>query len=176
MLIGKKINLRIVEKTDLFIIKEWVNDYNIEGNFEPISQETLTNLEKQYDSNSEGQWFFIEKKDETKIGYVAHYLSRSRRAIGIAILPNERSKGYGSEVVQMLVDFLFLSKDIVGIQAETHPENLASQKVLVKAGFKKEGILRKSFFSRGEWRDTAIFSVLREEWKEPKIITKIQNL
>lgn len=73
----------------------------------------------------------------------------------------------------MIVDYLFLSKDIVRVQAETHPENLASQRILIKAGFQKEGIIRKSFFSRGVWRDTALYSVLKEEWKEPKIITKI---
>lgn len=72
----------------------------------------------------------------------------------------------------MIVDYLFLSKSIIRIQAEIHPDNIGSQRVLEKAGFVKEGILRKCFFSRGEWRDTAIFSVLREEWKEPKILTK----
>ena len=43
---------------------------------------------------------------------------------------------------------------------------------LENAGFKKEGTLRKAFFSRGEWIDTAVFSILREEWKEPKILTR----
>jgi ribosomal-protein-alanine N-acetyltransferase len=49
---------------------------------------------------------------------------------------------------------------------------VASQKVLQKVGFKKEGIIRKSVFARGEWRDRALYSILREEWKEPKIPTK----
>jgi RimJ/RimL family protein N-acetyltransferase len=92
--------------------------------------------------------------------------------IGYAVLPNERRKGYGSEAIEIIVDYLFLTKNIVRIQAETHPENIASQKVLEKAGFKKEGIIRKSFFSRGVWRDTAMFSIIREEWKEPKILTR----
>jgi RimJ/RimL family protein N-acetyltransferase len=25
---------------------------------------------------------------------------------------------------------------------------------------------------RGEWRDAYLYSILREEWKEPKILTK----
>jgi RimJ/RimL family protein N-acetyltransferase len=50
--------------------------------------------------------------------------------------------------------------------------NLASQKVLEKAGFKKEGTMRKYFFIRGELRDACLYSILREEWKEPKILTK----
>lgn len=173
MLIGKNVNLRIIEKTDLPLLKEWINDCNIDGEFEPINQLSLTDIEKEFEGNKEGQWFFIEKKDKTKIGYIAHFLSKSCRAIGYAILLNERAKGYGSEAVQMMVDYLFLSKNIVRIQAETHPENLASQRILVKSDFTKEGIIRKSFFSRGVWRDTALYSLLKEEWKEPKIITKL---
>ena len=119
-----------------------------------------------------GQWFFVEKKEGTKIGYIAHFKSKGCIAIGYMLVPNERGKGYGGEAVQLMVDYLFLTKDIVRIQAETHPQTKASSRVLEKAGFSREGVMRKSFFSRGVWRDTALFSVLREEWKEPKILPK----
>lgn len=69
-----------------------------------------------------------------------------------------------------MVDYLFLHKSIVRVQAETHPDNLASQRVLEKAGFQKEGSIRQSFFSRGVYRDTAMWSILRQEWKAPKIL------
>lgn len=162
-----------MEKKDMPLVKDWVNNIDFIGDFEPITQETLTEIEKQYESLTEGQWFFIEKKDGTKIGYVAHYLTGSKQTeIGYALHPNERSKGHGTEAIQILLDYLFLSKSIKRIQAKINPNNIGSQRVLEKAGFVKEGILRKSFYSRGEWRDTAIFSVLREEWKEPKILTK----
>ncbi len=55
MLIGNKINLRIMEKKDMPIVKEWVNDIDFIGDFEPITQETITDLEKQYESLTEGQ-------------------------------------------------------------------------------------------------------------------------
>jgi RimJ/RimL family protein N-acetyltransferase len=177
MLEGRNVNLRIIEKGGLSIVKEWVNDPEFMGEYEPISQETLTDLEKEYDKLTEGQWFFIEKKDGSKIGYVAHFLAGGKlTSLGYSLVPSERGKGYGSEAIQIVVDYLFLSKNIIRIQAETDPRNIASQKALGKAGFKKEGIIRKSFFSRGIWRDTALFSILREEWKEPKILTKISKV
>jgi diamine N-acetyltransferase len=71
-----------------------------------------------------------------------------------------------------MVDYLFLSRDTMRIQACTDTRNLASQKVLEKAGFKKEGTMRKYFFIRGEFRDAYLYSILKEEWKEPKILTK----
>ena len=71
-----------------------------------------------------------------------------------------------------MVDYLFLSKEIACIQAITDVRNTASQKVLENAGFQKEGTIRKRFSIRGEWRDGYLYSVLREEWKEPKILTR----
>jgi RimJ/RimL family protein N-acetyltransferase len=71
-----------------------------------------------------------------------------------------------------MTDYLFLSKEIVRIEAETNPENIASKRVLEKAGFTKEGLIRKSVFIRGEWRDGILYSILREDWKEPRILAK----
>ncbi len=169
MLEGKNVNLRVVEKEDLPLFAEWLNDPKFTGEYE--SQETIADLEKSYRPGS--QWFFIEKKDGTKIGWTAKYLEGQRTTIGYGVAPSERSKGYATEAATIIVDYLFLTKDIVRIQADTSTENLASQKVLEKVGFQKEGIIRKHYFSSGKWRDSYLYSILREEWKEPRILTKI---
>jgi len=120
----------------------------------------------------------VEKKDGNKIGFVAHFhvlhlgTGSKQLEIGYSLIPSERGKGYCSEAVQIMVDYLFLSKNVMRIQAQTDQRNIASQKVLEKSGFKKEGTLRKSFFLHGEWTDDYIYSIIREEWKEPKILPK----
>lgn len=63
--------------------------------------------------------------------------------IGYYLVAEERGKGYGAEAIQILVDYLLLTKDIPRVQAVTSVENKASQRVLEKAGFKREGIVRK---------------------------------
>lgn len=73
--------------------------------------------------------------------------------------------------LKILVDYVFLSKDIVRIQAGTNVANKASRKVLGKAGFTIEGIVRKEMFVRGKWADFYSYSILKEEWKTPKILT-----
>jgi RimJ/RimL family protein N-acetyltransferase len=169
---GKTVNLQVVEKEDLNTIKQWVNDLDFIGNYEPIIQETRGELETQYNRtlNNGGKWFFIIKNDGTEIGYVAHYLAQKRHEIGYGIIPNERNKGYCTEAAMLLIDYLFLSKDIVRVQALTDSQNKASQKVLTKLGFTEEGIIRKATFEQGTWRDTKLYSILREEWKTPKLI------
>jgi RimJ/RimL family protein N-acetyltransferase len=74
--------------------------------------------------------------------------------------------------VEVMLDYLFLSKNLERIQATTDVNNLVSQKVLEKAGFQREGIIRKSSFIKGKWRDRCLFSILREEWREPRILIK----
>jgi ribosomal-protein-alanine N-acetyltransferase len=172
LLEGKNVNLRVVEKEDLPLLKEWRNNLGFIGQYQLVSQETMKDLEKQYDGCVDEEWFFIEKKDGTKIGTMSHRPVFKIQEIGSALLPSQRGKGYCSEAVDIMVDYLFVSRDIPRIQAHTDARNADAQKVLEKAGFKKEGTFRSEYFVRGEWRDSCIFAILREEWKEPKILTK----
>ena len=176
MLEGKNVNLRIMEKEDLPLFAEWFNKPEVFGEYNPLHQISRTEAEKMLENPLELKPFLIEKKDGSKIGFVAHFYvlhpASKQLEIGYTLVPSERGKGYCTEALEIMVDYLFLSKEIIRIQAQTDPRNLASQKVLEKAGFKKEGTLRKSLFMRGEWRDALLYSILREEWKEPKIVTK----
>jgi len=167
-----------MEKEDLPLFAEWVNKPEVFGEYNPLHQMSKTEAEKMLENPSDLQPFIIEKKDKSKIGFIAHFhvlhfgTGTKQLEIGYTLVPSERGKGYGAEALEIMVDYLFLSRDIMRIQAQTDQRNIASQKVLEKAGFKKEGTLRKNFFMRGEWTDDYIYSILREEWKEPKILTK----
>ena len=175
MLEGKNVNLRIMEKEDLPLFAEWFNKPEVFGEYNPLRQMSRTDAEKLLENPNELKPFIIEKKDGNKIGFIAHFyvlhVAGRQLEIGYSLVPSERGKGYCTEVVKIMVDYLFLSKDIGRIQAQTDPRNIASQKVLEKVGFKKEGTLRKNFFTRGEWRDAYVYSILREEWKEPRTLT-----
>jgi RimJ/RimL family protein N-acetyltransferase len=172
LLEGNNVNLRIIEREDLPVLQEWDNNPEFMGEYEPFRQETRTDLERTYDNLKDAQWFFVEKKNGTKIGFIAHFLSAGEIELGYFIVPSERGKGYVAEAIKIIVDYLFLSKEAVRIQAKADPENIASWKALEKVGFKREGVLRKTFYCRGKWRDDCMYSILREEWKEPRILTK----
>lgn len=171
MLEGNAVNLRVIEKEDLSLYAEWFNNPLFSGEYLRLQQESKTKMEKLENLPPNKKRFIIEKKDGSKIGLMSYFPSRPF-SIGFALIPSERGKGYCTEAAKIIVDYLFLSKDIVRIQAHTDTSNMAAQKVLEKAGFKKEGTIRKSSFNRGEWRDHFLYSILREEWKEPKILIK----
>ena len=184
MLEGKRINLRIAEKEDVALLVQWFNDVGFAGNYQNFPEQTSkVQLEKRILEQKlyHTEWvdFIIEKKDRTEIGWAAHYVSAPNFGwieIGYTIVPSERNKGYGTEAIQILVDYLFLTRDVVRIQAVVHVGNTASQRALEKTGFKREGTLRKALWNaEGKWADAYIYGILKEEWEEPKVLTKFSS-
>jgi RimJ/RimL family protein N-acetyltransferase len=176
---GKKVNLRVREREDTDFATECFNNLDFRGEYDPITpQRSKTERLKDFDNPSqlailtERGRFVIEKKDGRKIGFIAHWLVLPNKwmEIGYEIIPDERGKGYGTEAAQLIVDYLFLSKDVARIQAITDVRNIASQRVLEKTGFQKEGTIRKSGFVKGKWTNAYLYSILREEWRQPKVL------
>ena len=185
MLEGKNVNLRVLERDDIdFLIECWNNIEFWGDNLGAGGAGTQTTksdwLKSLFDGPSEFMkminWtgFIIQKKDGTKIGLTWHIVNQPSRMMEINcfFVPSEKGRGYGTEATQLLVDYLFLSKDIHRIQATTNVRNKTAQRVLEKVGFQKEGTIRKLSFVKGVWTDYHLYSILREEWKEPKILTK----
>jgi ribosomal-protein-alanine N-acetyltransferase len=83
--------------------------------------------------------------------------------IGIALLPEWRGRGIGWRAQAMLCDYLFSHTPAQRIEAGTHPENIAEQKSLEKAGFQREGVVRAAEFRAGQWRDGYLYGRLRDD-------------
>jgi RimJ/RimL family protein N-acetyltransferase len=83
--------------------------------------------------------------------------------IGIALLPEARGRGYGTEAHRLLVRYLFAHTPVHRIEAATEAGNVAEQRALEKAGFTREGLLRGVGWRAGAWRDGVWFSVLRTD-------------
>jgi RimJ/RimL family protein N-acetyltransferase len=165
LLEGKLVNLRKVEKEDVdFLVGLGDIDFWSEYNNPPFGHMSKSEWMKWFDTPRtclenliEWSRFIIQKKDGTKIGLTWHFTNQPYGHIEIAcfLVPSERGKGYGTEVVQLMVDNLFIYRNIVRVQAKANVENKAAQRVLEKAGFKAEGTIRKLSFVRGEWKDKA---------------------
>lgn len=89
--------------------------------------------------------------------------------VRVALLPEARGQGFGSEAQRPLVRYLFAHTTVVRIEADTEAENVAEQRASENAGFTREGILRSIAFRDGRWRDgvryvaDSGYSVLRED-------------
>lgn len=59
--------------------------------------------------------------------------------IGYGIQPEQEGHGYTTEALQAMTQWAFSQKDVVFVEAETAPDNKASQRVLEKCGFVPDG-------------------------------------
>jgi RimJ/RimL family protein N-acetyltransferase len=78
-------------------------------------------------------------------------------------------RGYTTEAVQLLVDYLFWAKKQHRIHLVIVPENAASRRVAEKCGFVLEGTVRGAFFNDGRNQDVLLYSLLRDDprpWRD----------
>ena len=171
MIKGEKVTLELLEKEDIGYLHSWLTDPDFTGTHEPTTQLTTRELEKTYQNLKDEQWWFITNHFRTRIGFLTNQLREHCQEIKLYIIPEERGNGYGSEATKLIVDYLFLNQDLERVQALTPIENTAIQRVLEKSGFTSEGVIRKNRFHKGVWRDSSLFSIIRDEWSNPTQIS-----
>lgn len=181
MLRGKSVRLRAAEKEDSDTLAGWFNDPGFSGDFQHFPcQAPRAHLERRIVDHSlyGTEWvdFIASNYEGEDVGWAAHYTAAPNFGwveIGVAMLPEHRNRGYASEAVSALTDYLFLSRDLNRIQAVADRGNAASLKVFEKSGFIREGILRKSLWNRdGMWGDGVLLSILREDWDHPRTLVR----
>ncbi len=72
-------------------------------------------------------------------------------------------RGYVTEAVQLMVDYLFATKKRHRIHLVIVPENGASRRIAEKCGFVLEGTARGAFFNQGRNHDVVLYSLLRDD-------------
>lgn len=170
MLPGTLVDLRRAEPSDLPLLAEWTGDMEVNGAFERFEQTSLAEIERDFEADPDERWYVIEARDGTPVGYVAHGRADGGCWVGCIVVPAARGRGYATEALRILVDYLFLHLDIGRIQCEVHPANVASRRLVERVGFTLEGILRRTHFRGGAWQDAGMYSLLRDEWGGPRIL------
>ncbi|MEV4719765.1 GNAT family protein [Micromonospora noduli] len=121
-----------------------------------------------YLGEDDGRLVVEVEQEQAAAGVVSYTAGRyagraSYWEIGIVLLPQWRGRGIGWRAQALLCDYLFQHSPAQRIQAGTHPENVAEQRALEKAGFQLEGVVRASEFRAGQWRDGYLYSRLRDD-------------
>ena len=78
------------------------------------------------------------------------------------------NKGYGTEVMRLLLGLGFETLNLNRIFLRVDAANKGGIRAYEKAGFIHEGSFRQGVFQNGEYRDLLFMSVLRSEWKPEK--------
>lgn len=96
-----------------------------------------------------------------------HRYNPRRHMLGYVLAPQHRGQGIMPAAVKKVLRHAFLNLGADVVSAACFTGNKASQRVLEKCGFVREGCLRKEFVRYdGRVLDSLIYSMLYEEYKE----------
>lgn len=84
--------------------------------------------------------------------------------IGISLLPAFRGRRLGTDVVRVLCRYGFDIRGLHRLQVETLADNAAMIQAASRAGFTREGTLRRSAWVNGDFADEVILGLLTTEW------------
>lgn len=115
---------------------DWVTNYEI-----PDNKEYLANV-----SSVGERWLklgIVLKETNEFIGFcntgIKQEISGLNREIAYSISNDYRNKGYTTQAVKGLVNYLFENTDVEELNAVVLPRNVASNKVIAKCGFQLRG-------------------------------------
>ncbi|MBN1696150.1 MAG: GNAT family N-acetyltransferase [Spirochaetales bacterium] len=172
MIKGKMINLRVMREKDIETFEALYNDIENRGDYYYMGLEPESVMRKRYKEN--GCWddnfgrLLIVDKEDAILGYINFFKSVayfSSYEIGYRLFEEKkRRKGIMTEAVKLLCGYLFSAKNVNRLEIRTHPDNIASQKVALKAGFTREGNARGAVLEKDTYIDMCQFSLTRQDF------------
>ena len=110
----------------------------------------------------------IEQKDCRKPAGVTGFVERNAGVaeVGFILAAEHQGRGYGTESLNAIIRFAFDSQCYRKLTATVTAGNIASQRLLLKTGFRQEGVIRQNYYLNGEWRDDWVFGLLASEYND----------
>ena len=171
MLRGKRINLRPIRAADLDAFYAAHIDVGTRGAFFPLGVGSEPKLRAEFAET--GFWereegtLLIVTLDDEMAGHIEFFKPVNYwDAFELSYqLYDDRfaGRGFVTEAVQLMVDYLFHAKKQHRIQLVIVPGNAASRRIAEKCGFTLEGTARGAFFNDGRNQDVLIYSLLRDD-------------
>jgi [ribosomal protein S5]-alanine N-acetyltransferase len=141
----------------------WAGDELTKGAF----RRRIKRYQKETRQDTGYAFFIFRMDDNALVGGCS--LSSVRRGVAQSCMlgywMGERycRQGYMSDAVRALIPFVFATLKLHRIEAGCLPDNDASQSLLHKAGFRREGVARKYLRINGQWQDHIQFALLDDE-------------
>jgi len=169
---GKHINLRALEPTDLEFLFQTENDesfWEVSNTQKPFSkyllQQYLENAQQDIYEAKQLRLMVVENNSNTSVGMIDVFdfePKHKRAGIGILISPKFEGKGYASEALQLLINYVFTHLDLHQVYANITDDNHKSISLFEKQGFKKIGNKKDWIFSNGTFKNELLYQLIHD--------------
>ncbi len=182
LLTGRQVILRPIEREDLKTLHKWQNDEEIMrlARSFPDNSTSLVGLEAEYDKVLKGEdlsrhdYIIEEKTSKRPVGWGGlriHTFTKRMTSANLGLALGEKdswNKGYGTEIVELLLKEAFEQLNLQRTEWWTFAENIPSLKLAAKMGFIEEGRLRNAVFFDNKFHDMIVLGQLKDEYASRK--------
>ena len=117
-------------------------------------------------ANQNDTFAFATTVDDKVIGSIGVFrrenIHRLTAELGYYVSEDYWGKGIMTEAVKQICEYVFRNSDIIRIYAEPFSYNTASCRVLEKAGFQFEGILKQNAIKNNKVLDMKMYALIKE--------------
>jgi len=114
------------------------------------------------------QFVLIEKESQKIVGDLGvhfYYKENKQVEIGCTLNKTFQNRGYATESVKKVIDYLFQDLNKHRIITSIDPNNQSSIRLVERLGFRKEAHFVESLFINGIWVDDLIYAMIDKDWK-----------
>lgn len=158
--------IRPIEEGDLDQLYRW-NTEDMRGLYQECRLESKKELQAEYEEDGffteDFQMLMIEVMGECSGLLYLNFRREGLVSIGIVLDGSKRRSGLGTKALSVMTKYLFDNYPVVRVEADTDVENEAAQKVLERAGYVREGRMRKYRYHHGAYHDSYLYAAVRCE-------------
>ena len=166
---------KIVEKDATSFFNNWMSDERvtdnlIKGAHKSISEsvERVTNIVNEYEDQEFCYWGIELTATGDLIGTIDFYNfddTTENCEVGFSLGYDWWNQGYGTEALNVVMEFGFRHMNIHKISAAHNTDNPASGKIMQKAGMEQEGLIRHMIRNaKNQYKDCAVYGILQEDY------------
>lgn len=128
------------------------------------TEQFLSACEQLWRTGKDFAYAITLEEDGSLIGMFGLHPMHLKLEVGYALARPFWGKGYMTEILRTVIDWAFAQPDIYRVQAICDVENIASARVMEKAGMTREGLLRRYILHPNisdEPRDAYLYAVVK---------------
>jgi ribosomal-protein-alanine N-acetyltransferase len=177
---GERVVLRTVEPEDAPLVQRSSSDPRIRYSYGAVHHRSLAEQEEGLEHWAESDGSVVltacvddsrtpghpDEDETTAIGcFSARHVDGDRAWLAYWLLPEYQGEGYGREMAELGISYVFDTFDVHGISAGAYEFNEASRNLLESMGFTEVARNRESRYIDGDYQDEVQYDVLRREWE-----------
>lgn len=175
---GGSVYLRPFEEEDISGLYEYINHPDLEGRryipwdfpaVVPLSRDQVAALYKKWkEAKKELHLAVVSRDSQELLGHATCSWGWDPHTpdLELAIDPKHQRKRIGSEVLHLLLRYLFENQPAHVVTAWAADWNDPARTFLQRSGFQDAGRMRRIGMRRGSFFDILIFDILRSEWEQ----------